>query len=942
MSPTSSATPDYFTITIGEESDEDRRCLLGFMNDVLNWDGRLKPTVKNWKVVFENWKTVIGAERRADSSKVTVLDMIALDNHLDVAKVSKRWCLLDLLKGQYAGPPKKVFVHPRKPDQPAPIVNKRYDMLAGHPDGGKQGRVYYFADTVWTKVEKDCCVRLNFFNCPRPQLWVPSSMTQHVQLDNDNAVMSIGGVDLELRHPAFIPSYDHHTVGYLDWMAAGKAIQILVVRSGDQFDRYRKCWGATHLVLALPSKLSLNNEDMTAEDGKIGYARLFCQILAHGLGLQWAWLVDDNVKWVKMMQLVPGTHGEPDTAGFVTRSMIDVMKPIEEVAGLEFTTPRTPPLNTEQFKDKKGLPFREYAESDENKVLSGIKIDFDGLSEIPAASSKPGFVGCPGTQLAVIGLERDCRNYKDVLSGRRLPFTFTRSTYSMFLLNVRLTIEKKVLYPPRSHWEDIDFNEQCESKGLGVVKSGTSMHHKDQNQHIHKQRSDEVVMTVNMYDLSTWRPDSADEPPQAAGHPKDLTIATLSCRALKEKILKEKMGTLEDSSTFLLFDNAFHRAGVHEDANDDANAGQNDRDSLFKAFDAEVPVHPNSLRDEDFLDEAEDGSFAVYGYFMPKVTVKIHVYGLTGPIDYTAHGTKLNGDAVKQALSDEFSARGIDLHFDHFEWCSAGFESPIDPAVALDEANKYFEMWCRGGVYQWSFRTMTESNVLLNNPDVQQNVLSNVLLNDPDMGVPSGKYVLFCGGTILDDAVTARAGLPPRNFNEDNFQWFDKSMMSARSYVVLCGGLLCATGPMTEETWMQFWRAIALCISLKDEMQSALVPIFVVLAVKDVPVALKAWTDALAKENPDTLRKMSATTTYSVVPPVEQAGEASMAEGSHCIVKFTPTGIDSQGAQGATSAVEVTGVSSPDAADGPAPSKRARLDNSSDGVSTEGTVLQNA
>ena len=141
---------------------------------------------------------------------------------------------------------------------------------------------------------------------------------------------------------------------------------------------------------------------------------------------------------------------------------------------------------------------------------------------------------------------------------------------------------------------------------------------------------------------------------------------------------------------------------------------------------------------------------------------------------------------------------------------------------------------------------------------------------------------------------------------------------------------------------MQFWRAIALCISLKDKMQSALVPIFVVLAVKDVPVALKAWTDALAKETPDTLRKMSATTTYSVVPPVEQAGEASMAEGSHCIVKFTPTGIDSQGAQGATSAVEVTGVSSPDAADGPAPSKRARLDNSSDGVSTEGTVLQNA
>ena len=44
----------------------------------------------------------------------------------------------------------------------------------------------------------------------------------------------------------------------------------------------------------------------------------------------------------------------------------------------------------------------------------------------------------------------------------------------MFLLNVKLTIKHSVLYPPRSHWEDVDFNELAELKDLAVVKCNST------------------------------------------------------------------------------------------------------------------------------------------------------------------------------------------------------------------------------------------------------------------------------------------------------------------------------------------------------------------------------------------------------------------------------------------------------------------------------------
>jgi hypothetical protein len=63
--------------------------------------------------------------------------------------------------------------------------------------------------------------------------------------------------------------------------------------------------------------------------------------------------------------------------------------------------------------------------------------------------------------------------------GKWHPFKITQSVYSFFLLNVKATVEKGVLYPSINLWEDIAFNQLCREKDLLVVKCNTFIHTKD-------------------------------------------------------------------------------------------------------------------------------------------------------------------------------------------------------------------------------------------------------------------------------------------------------------------------------------------------------------------------------------------------------------------------------------------------------------------------------
>ena len=78
-------------------------------------------------------------------------------------------------------------------------------------------------------------------------------------------------------------------------------VQVLVVRESQRED-YSKRYGGSYVIVALPAALMFRYQsnvdplELRVGVGRIGYARLFCQLLAHSLGLPEIWMLDDNVR----------------------------------------------------------------------------------------------------------------------------------------------------------------------------------------------------------------------------------------------------------------------------------------------------------------------------------------------------------------------------------------------------------------------------------------------------------------------------------------------------------------------------------------------------------------------------------------------------------------------------------------------------------------------
>ena len=78
-------------------------------------------------------------------------------------------------------------------------------------------------------------------------------------------------------------------------------VQFLVVRES-QREQYSKVYGQSYAIVALPDTLKFTYSaigkplNLTVEHGGIGYARLFCQLLAYSLDLPEIWMLDDNVR----------------------------------------------------------------------------------------------------------------------------------------------------------------------------------------------------------------------------------------------------------------------------------------------------------------------------------------------------------------------------------------------------------------------------------------------------------------------------------------------------------------------------------------------------------------------------------------------------------------------------------------------------------------------
>ena len=129
---------------------------------------------------------------------------------------------------------------------------------------------------------------------------VPSKMGNLFETQTSN--WTIAAEHREKRW-VFTPSFaraGHAVLDRSETMDEG-CVQVLVVRQRD-YAFYRAQWGDVYVVVQLPDEITLgasdvmDNKDLNAsvEDG-VGFARLFIQLFAYAMGLEYVWMLDDNV-----------------------------------------------------------------------------------------------------------------------------------------------------------------------------------------------------------------------------------------------------------------------------------------------------------------------------------------------------------------------------------------------------------------------------------------------------------------------------------------------------------------------------------------------------------------------------------------------------------------------------------------------------------------------
>ncbi len=212
-------------------------------------------------------------------------------------------------------------------------------------------------------------------------------------------------------------------------------IHILVVRRS-QFEEYAECWGPSHVIMELPDNIP--HIDETAEIGKIGYARLFIQLVAEKFGLETIFMIDDNV-------------------------------------------PCLYEIKTKQVNGKWTIEMENDRVRRENvplyRVLRHMEAQFDGSGKLPRPYGKfsphpdisdknslEAYTG-PTKHYGVMGILRNSRFSCKV----KVPFKNTHVSGIIFV-NIKALQEKGIRYKPWPAWEDLTLNNDCDQNNLYVVK----------------------------------------------------------------------------------------------------------------------------------------------------------------------------------------------------------------------------------------------------------------------------------------------------------------------------------------------------------------------------------------------------------------------------------------------------------------------------------------
>ena len=221
-------------------------------------------------------------------------------------------------------------------------------------------------------------------------------------------------------------------------------VHILVVRSG-QFEEYSRIWGSSHVILELPDVVpdwfDIHRENYTAEAGKIGYARKYIQAFAEQYDLNTIFMLDDNMPYFYEVDTYKNANGKEcikrDKENRVTQNSVPLYRVLKHLERLHDTEAEAP---VEEFE--------EYQKSEVDEEYR---------------KSRGAYTGPPGNY-AVIGIRKHDK-YNNVAN----PFKNTH-VYSLCMINIKALQEKDIQYKSWQAWEDLDLNNQCDKKGLYVVK----------------------------------------------------------------------------------------------------------------------------------------------------------------------------------------------------------------------------------------------------------------------------------------------------------------------------------------------------------------------------------------------------------------------------------------------------------------------------------------
>lgn len=239
------------------------------------------------------------------------------------------------------------------------------------------------------------------------------------------------------------------------WVRWKDYVEVLIIRSS-QLAQYETFYGSTHIIATLPDLIELNCGRICDPDtGGIGYTRLYSQLLAHTLELKSIWLIDDNIQ--KCWRL--HNEGEIVRNGSLSVKEVSFQEIICHIQDVF-------DLNSEGQLSSGGCnALKKFPSVPEAETLADRSSTFGRYVSEGSAST---FEDVVGDQRAygVIGTFRGSQ-WKRKVSH---PVKVSHSVSSFFLLNVRETVRRGILFPSRPIWEDVEFNNLLDENGLVACK----------------------------------------------------------------------------------------------------------------------------------------------------------------------------------------------------------------------------------------------------------------------------------------------------------------------------------------------------------------------------------------------------------------------------------------------------------------------------------------